>query len=120
MPVFLLIKRPFFACLFIKMSPSEQLGTLDSASKRTYGKKQIIAIHKAMDANPRLTASQVKLQLPKVLAGVAPWTIRRIISEELDIPSRVPPKKPFVTEALIKGRLEWATDHRLFFFLIVN
>ena len=77
MPVFLLIKRPFFARLFTKMSPSEQLGTLDSASKRTYGKKQIIAIHKAMDANPRLTASQVKLQLLKVLAGVAPWTVRQ-------------------------------------------
>ena len=31
--------------------------------------------------------------------------------EELDIPSRVPPRKPFVTEALIKERLEWATAH---------
>ena len=77
--------------------------------RRTFGKKQILAIHEAIDTNPRLTASQVKLQLPKVLAGVAPWTIRWIILEELDIPSRVPPKKPFVTDALIKGRLEWAT-----------
>ena len=30
--------------------------------------------------------------------------------KELDIPSRVPPKKPFVTDALIKGRLALATD----------
>ena len=88
--------------------PQRKVG---SGLKRTFGKKQISAIHEAIDENPRLTASQVKLQLPKVLAGVAPWTIRRIICEELDIPSRVPPKKPFVTEALIKGRLEWATAH---------
>ena len=88
--------------------PQRKVG---SGPKRTFGKKQILAIHEAIDSTPGLTASQVKLQLPKVLAGVAPWTIRRIILEELDIPSRVPPKKPFVTDALIERRLAWASAH---------
>ena len=78
--------------------PQRKVG---SGPRRTYGPKQIRAIDKAIDANPRLTCHQLKLQLPKALAKVAPRTIRRIISYELDIPSRVPPKKPFVTAAMI-------------------
>ena len=78
-----------------------------SGRRRTYGPKQI----RAIDANPRLTCHQLKLQLPNTLAKVAPRTIRRIILEELDIPSRVPPKKPFVTAAMIQERLARARGH---------
>ena len=88
--------------------PQRKVG---SGPRRTYGPKQIRAMDKAIDANPRLTCHQLKLQLPKALAKVAPRTIRRIISEELDIPSRVPPKKPFVTAAMIQERLAWARGH---------
>ena len=88
--------------------PQRKVG---SGPRRTYGPKQIRAIDKAIDANPRLTCHQLKLQLPKTLAKVAPRTIRRIISEEPDIPSRVPPKKPFVTAAMIQERLARARGH---------
>ena len=88
--------------------PERKVG---SGPRRTYGPKQIRAIDKAIDENPRLTCHQLKLQLPKTLANVGPRTIRRIISEELDIPSRVPPKKPFVTAAMIQERLAWARGH---------
>ena len=60
--------------------PQRKVG---SGPRRTYGPKQIRAIDKAIDANPRLTCHQLKLQLPKTLAKVAPRTIRRIILEEL-------------------------------------
>ena len=92
----------------IELLPQRKVG---SGPRRTYGSKQIRAIDNAIDANPRLTCHQLKLQLPKTLAKVAPRTIRRIISEEPDIPSRVPPKKPFVTAAMIQERLARARGH---------
>ena len=47
--------------------PQRKVG---SGPRRTYGPKQIRAMDKAIDANPRLTCHQLKLQLPNTLAKV--------------------------------------------------
>ena len=69
-----------------------------SGRKRSYGKKQIKAIEDLIDKEPGLTCHQVKLRLPKILAGVGRQTIQRIIHVRLDIPSSVRAKVPFLTE----------------------
>ena len=65
-------------------------------------------IKNAISKNSQLTCRQLKLQLPKTLSNVGTRTIRRIICEELYIPSRVAADKPFVTEKMIGDRLTWA------------
>jgi len=59
-----------------------------------------------------LTCHQVKLSLPKILAGVGRKTIQRIIEVKLDIPSVVRPKVPFLTEDGRQRRLKWARTNR--------
>ena len=49
--------------------------------------KHINVVEKEIDANPWLTDHQLKLRLPKSLSNVSPWTITRVILQELDIPS---------------------------------
>ena len=83
-----------------------------SGRKRSFGKKQIEAIEDLIDKEPGLTCHQVKLRLPKILAGVGRKTIQRIIQVKLDIPSVVRPKVPFLTEDGRQKRLKWARTNR--------
>ena len=83
-----------------------------SGRKRSFGKKQIEAIEELIDQEPGLTCHQVKLSLPKILAGVGRKTIQRIIEVKLDIPSVVRPKVPFLTEDGRQRRLKWARTNR--------
>ena len=83
-----------------------------SGRRRTFGKKQIEAIENLMDVEPGLTCHQVKLRLPKILAGVGRRTIQRIIQEKLDMPSIVRPTVPFLTEEGRKKRVAWAKTNK--------
>ena len=65
-----------------------------------------------IDKEPGLTCQQVKMRLPKILAGVGRQTIQRIIQVRLNIPSSVPPKDPFLTEVGRQKRVRWAKTYR--------
>ena len=82
-----------------------------SGRKRSFGKKQIKAIEDLIDKEPGLTCLQVKLRLPKILAGVGRQTIQRIIQVRLDIPSSVRPKVLFLTEEGRQKRVRWANSY---------
>ena len=76
-----------------------------------FGKKQIKAIEELNDEEPGLTCHQVKLRLPKILAGVGRKTIQRIIQVRIDIPNVVRPELPFLTEEGREKRLRRATTN---------
>ena len=56
---------------------------------------------------PCLTSFQLKMDLGKVVEKISPRTIRRILLEVLEMPCRVAPKKPFLTDAKKQERLKW-------------
>ena len=85
-----------------------------SGRKGSFGEKQIKAIEDLIDKEPKLTCQQVKMRLPKILAGVGRQTIQRIIHVRLDIPSSVRAKVPFLTEVgrnkRAKSYLRWMKE----------
>ena len=65
-----------------------------------------------IDKEPKLKCQQVKMRLPKILAGIGRQTIQTIIQVSFDIPSSVRPKIPFLTEVVRQKRVGWAKTYR--------
>ena len=61
--------------------------------------------------DPFLTPFGLQTAIPG-LSSVSRSTIRRVVSKELQIPSRCAAKKPFLTPAQKMRRLDWAKKHK--------
>ena len=88
-----------------KKVPKRRYG---SGTVKLYGRKQVDVIYKAVDRNPSLTSFDLKRMYPKTLERLSARTVRRILLEELDLPACVPPKKPYLTEAMKLDRIAWS------------
>ena len=56
--------------------------------KKKYGRREVNAIERALEKNPRLTCRDLKLKMPKSLNNIYNWTLRRIADINLDRPAR--------------------------------
>ena len=56
---------------------------LGSGKKKTYGAKERGAIKRAITANPKRTAMQIKTRLPMTAGHLSRGTINHIVKEEL-------------------------------------
>ena len=83
-----------------------------SGKKKTYGAKERGAIKRAITANPKMTALQLKTRLPKTAGHLSRRTINTIVKEELGRRSGVAALKPFLTTKMKENRLAWAAGHR--------
>ena len=62
--------------------------------------------------NPRLTASELKKAHPSLLGEVSLRTIQDRLLKDLKMPSRSPAKKPLLSNAMKKARLEFARQYK--------
>ena len=83
-----------------------------SGKKKSYGAKERGAIKRAITANPKMTALQLKTRLPKTAGHLSRRTINNIVREELGRRSGVAAVKPFLTNSMREDRLAWAAGHR--------
>ena len=83
-----------------------------SGKKKTYGAKERGAIKRAITANPKMTAMQLKTRLPKTAGHLSRRTINNIVREDLGLRSGVAAVKPFLTHTMREERLAWAAGHR--------
>ena len=79
--------------------------------KKKWGRKEADAIERALDRNPYQTSLELKMRMPKTLKSIDARTVRRITREYLDRPASVAPEKPFLTDELKSGRIEWVNTN---------
>jgi transposase len=78
---------------------------------RKITEKMLTKIKKDISANPFLSAREIKTKNRKLLENVSLRTIRRVLLEDLGLPSRVAAKKPKLSEKMKRQRVAFAEKY---------
>ena len=76
--------------------PTRKVG---SGRKKIASKSLIKFIEKKISENPKMTSKEMKAKYKKTLGQLSERTIRRILLNDLNIPSYIAIKKPLLTKA---------------------
>ena len=88
--------------------PTRKVG---SGRKKIASKSLIKFIEKKITENPKMTSKEMKAKYKKTLGKLSERTIRRILLNDLNLPSYIAIKKPLLTKAHKEKRVRFARKY---------
>jgi transposase len=88
--------------------PSRKVG---SGRMKKYSKSLIKFMKIEINQNPMMTSKEMKVKNKKKLGKLSERTIRRILLEDLKLPSYIAIKKPLLTKSMKRKRVKFAEKY---------